>query len=46
VKTGRPTGPPGRRGLVLAEDDSWTDRYFQPGSLEEADRLKFAGAPA
>jgi phosphatidylserine/phosphatidylglycerophosphate/cardiolipin synthase-like enzyme len=45
VKTGRPTGPPGRRGLLLAEDDSWTDRYFEPGSLEEADRLRFASAP-
>jgi phosphatidylserine/phosphatidylglycerophosphate/cardiolipin synthase-like enzyme len=44
LKTGRPTGPPGRRRLVLAEDESWTDRYFQPGSLEEADRLRFAAA--
>jgi hypothetical protein len=34
----RPATP---RRLTLVEDDSWTDRYFRPGSLEEADRLAF-----
>ena len=27
----------------LAEDDSWTEEYFEPGSLKESDRLRFAG---
>jgi phosphatidylserine/phosphatidylglycerophosphate/cardiolipin synthase-like enzyme len=27
----------------LTEDDSWTDKYFSPGSLHEADRRRFAG---
>lgn len=32
-------GPP----PSLVADDSWTDRYYTPGSLQEADRLRFAG---
>lgn len=30
----------------LAEDDSWTNEYFVPGSLKESDRLRFSGATA
>lgn len=32
-----------RRAPILESDDSWTDRYFKRGSLEESDRLRFAG---
>lgn len=32
------TAPPS-----LTPDDGWTDRYFRPGSLNERDRLAFAG---
>jgi PLD-like domain len=28
---------------ALKEDDSWTEPYFVEGSLEESDRLRFAG---
>lgn len=28
---------------ALSEDDSWTEPYFAEGSLEESDRLRFAG---
>jgi phosphatidylserine/phosphatidylglycerophosphate/cardiolipin synthase-like enzyme len=28
---------------ALKEDDSWTEPYFAEGSLEESDRLRFAG---
>jgi phosphatidylserine/phosphatidylglycerophosphate/cardiolipin synthase-like enzyme len=28
----------------LAGDDSWTDRYFERGSLRALDRMRFAGA--
>ena len=28
---------------ALREDDSWTEPYFDEGSLEESDRLRFAG---
>jgi phosphatidylserine/phosphatidylglycerophosphate/cardiolipin synthase-like enzyme len=28
---------------ALKEDDSWTEPYFTEGSLEESDRLRFAG---
>jgi hypothetical protein len=38
VKTS-PSGKP----LALAEDDSWTDRYFGGDRLATADRIKFAG---
>jgi hypothetical protein len=31
------------RSVALEEDDSWTDPYFVEGSLEESDRLRFAG---
>lgn len=27
----------------LSSDDSWTDDYFDPGSLHEAERLRFVG---
>ena len=30
----------------LAEDDSWTEEYFEPGSLKESDRLHFSGQAA
>jgi len=30
----------------LAEDDSWTEEYFEPGSLKESDRLRFSGQAA
>ncbi len=29
----------------LREDDGWTAPYFEQGSLEESDRLRFAGTP-
>lgn len=29
--------------LTLTEDESWTDPYFEEGSLKMADRLRFAG---
>lgn len=32
-----------RRG-PLAGDDSWTDRYFEQGSLRALDRVRFSGA--
>ncbi|MDX1406842.1 MAG: phospholipase D-like domain-containing protein, partial [Saprospiraceae bacterium] len=35
---GNPTAPP-----ALVGNDSWTDPYFQPGSLKSADRERFAG---
>jgi hypothetical protein len=28
---------------TLVSDDSWTDDYFDPGSLHEAERLRFIG---
>jgi phosphatidylserine/phosphatidylglycerophosphate/cardiolipin synthase-like enzyme len=28
---------------TLQEDDTWTEAYFVTGSLEESDRLRFAG---
>lgn len=39
----------GQRRIALRSDDSWTDRYFEWGSLEESDRLRFAshgGSPS
>jgi phosphatidylserine/phosphatidylglycerophosphate/cardiolipin synthase-like enzyme len=35
-----------QRSATLTEDDSWTDKYFERGSLEESDRLRFAGEMA
>jgi phosphatidylserine/phosphatidylglycerophosphate/cardiolipin synthase-like enzyme len=32
-----------QKRLVLAIDDTWTDRYFEEGTLRMADRLRFAG---
>jgi hypothetical protein len=32
------------RSVALEEDDAWTAPYFAEGSLEESDRLRFAGA--
>lgn len=37
-KAGQPSKPP-----ALTGDDSWTNRYFVPNSLEELDRLRFSG---
>lgn len=31
------------RPPALTPDESWTDKYFVEGSLEESDRLRFAG---
>jgi hypothetical protein len=31
---------------TLMEDASWTEPYFAKGSLEESDRLRFAGEAA
>jgi phosphatidylserine/phosphatidylglycerophosphate/cardiolipin synthase-like enzyme len=31
---------------ALAVDDSWTDPYFEPGSLHASDRQRFAGSAA
>lgn len=33
-----------RQPAALNEDDSWTVPYFEQGSLEEGDRLRFSGA--
>ncbi len=38
TRTTTTTAAPG-----LTEDDSWTDRYFRAGSLNQRDRLAFAG---
>ena len=38
LKAGEPTAPPS-----LAGDDSWTEVYFEEGSLKSLDRLRFAG---
>jgi phosphatidylserine/phosphatidylglycerophosphate/cardiolipin synthase-like enzyme len=32
-----------QESAALKEDDSWTEPYFVEGSLEESDRLRFAG---
>ena len=39
LKAKKKTAP--RNSLV--EDDSWTNDYFDPGSLHEAERLRFIG---
>ena len=33
----------GSRAPALTTDDSWTDRYFDPGTLSDRDRRYFAG---
>ena len=38
TKAGKKPKPP-----LLTPDDSWTDRYFEAGSLRMTDRLRFAG---
>ncbi|MBA2534174.1 MAG: phospholipase, partial [Rubrobacter sp.] len=40
LKEGGPEQQPGG----LREDDSWTAPYFEQGSLEAGDRLRFAGS--
>ena len=37
-------GGPQHQPAALQEGDSWTDPYFERGSLQESDRLRFAGA--
>jgi len=32
-----------QKALILSTDDSWTDRYFEEGSLRMSARLRFAG---
>jgi phosphatidylserine/phosphatidylglycerophosphate/cardiolipin synthase-like enzyme len=42
-----PAGPADDRApKTLATDDSWTDPYFDVGTLEDADRRHFAGTDA
>jgi hypothetical protein len=36
-------GGPQHQPAGLKGDDSWTDPYFEQGSLEESDRMRFAG---
>ncbi|MDF2441468.1 MAG: hypothetical protein JWN98_2452 [Abditibacteriota bacterium] len=38
TKAGQKVKPP-----LLTPDDSWTERYFEAGSLRMADRLRFSG---
>ena len=44
VRARRTTGPESARSF-LVPDDSWKDRYYQPGTPKYLERLYFAGHP-
>ena len=40
----KPTAPPVPRSLYLAPDDSWTARYYKPGTVSYKERMLYSGA--